>query len=69
MHITLAGGPACPGLMVSSSGVCTLARPPNFKQEKRRREEAQKRRNQEKQLQKAARRDGQRDPQKAEQEK
>lgn len=55
--------------MVSSSGVCTLARPPNFKQEKRRREEAQKRRNQEKQLQKAARRDGQRDPQKAEQEK
>jgi hypothetical protein len=35
-----------------------LARPPNFRQEKKRREEAQKRRNQAKQQQKAARKQG-----------
>jgi hypothetical protein len=33
-----------------------LARPPNFKQDKKRREEAQKKRNQEKQQERASRR-------------
>jgi hypothetical protein len=41
-----------------------VPRPPNFKQEKRRREDAQKKRNQEKQQQKATRKDGEREPQK-----
>lgn len=58
-----------PKVMISTTRVNTLARPPNFKQEKRRREEAQKKRNQEKQQQKAARKDSERDLQKAEQEK
>ena len=40
-----------------------MVRPPNFKQDKRRREEAQKKRNQEKQQQKAARKEGEGDPQ------
>jgi hypothetical protein len=38
-----------------------VPRPPNFKQEKRRREDAQKKRNQEKQQQKAPRKDGERE--------
>ena len=40
-----------------------MAKPPNFKQEKRRREEAQKKRNQEKQQKKAERKDGEPEPQ------
>jgi hypothetical protein len=41
-----------------------VPRPPNFKQEKRRREDGQKKRNQEKQQQKAARKAGEREGQK-----
>jgi hypothetical protein len=40
-----------------------VPKPPNFKQEKRRREEAQKKRNQEKQQKKAERKDGEPDGQ------
>ena len=40
-----------------------MVRPPNFKQDKRRREDAQKKRNEEKQQKKAARKDSERGPQ------
>jgi hypothetical protein len=40
-----------------------LVRPPNFKQDKRRREDAQKKRNEEKQQKKAARKDSEPGPQ------
>ena len=41
----------------------SLAKPPNFKQEKKRREEAQKKKNEAKQLEKAARKERPADPQ------
>jgi hypothetical protein len=47
----------CVGLISTpQTGHAHLARPPNFKQDKKRREEAQKKRNQEKQQERASRR-------------